>query len=126
MLRIMLKMDRVCATDEVYRDSEVFIVRRLYLRRSLIFCYQKRTGIAHPNHIHDTRCRDAISYKNRMAMRIGQRHYNYLICKMYDILPKDLLSNKSLRSFTKELSKWLIDVSVVEMRKVFNWRIRDV
>ncbi|KAK9887160.1 hypothetical protein WA026_020611 [Henosepilachna vigintioctopunctata] len=116
----MLKRDRVCAADQVYRDSEVFDSGRLYLQRSLIFCYKKRTGIAHPDHIHDTRYKNEISYKNRMAKRIGQRHYNYSICKMFDILPKDLLSRKSLRSFKKQLGKWLIDVSVVEMRKVFN------
>ncbi|KAK9878973.1 hypothetical protein WA026_003792 [Henosepilachna vigintioctopunctata] len=87
----MLKRDRVCAAYEFYRDSGVFDVRR-YLQRSLIFCYRKRTGIAHPDHINNTRYRNKISYNNRMVKRIRQRHYNYLICKMYDILPKDLLS----------------------------------
>ncbi|KAK9891665.1 hypothetical protein WA026_015632 [Henosepilachna vigintioctopunctata] len=52
-----------------------------------------------------------------MAKRIGQRHYNYLICEMYDILLKDLLTDKSLRSFEEQLSKWLLDVTVLKRRR---------
>ncbi|KAK9875718.1 hypothetical protein WA026_009516 [Henosepilachna vigintioctopunctata] len=98
---------------------KVLKLRKLYMKRALMYCFRDKIIIPYAEHTYHTRFKEIITHKVRTSKPIGQRLYSYVIRRLHDMIPQALKNEKRLEPFKKLIGKWIHGVSGVIVLQLF-------
>ncbi|KAK9880671.1 hypothetical protein WA026_011908 [Henosepilachna vigintioctopunctata] len=82
------------SSEKIFEEMKVLNLRKLYMKRALMYCFRDKTIIPYAEHTYHTRCKEIITHKVRTSKQIGQRHYSYVIRRLQDMIPQALKNEK--------------------------------
>lgn len=110
ILKIIYKKPNRFPSEELYRLSNVFNIKQLYIKEAVINIYKNRENLQTPNHNHDTRLnaqQPIVQSPNRT--NFTQKQARYIGKKYYNELPTSIKTSLTIQTFKLKLKKHMRD-----------------
>lgn len=108
ILKIIFNLDIRFPTEDLYRYCNALSIRQLFYKSAILTISKNNLLLEKINHKHSTREKAKQSVRLPLVLRtIGQRSYFYIGHKLYNIIPGELKSKISKKSFKFEIKIWI-------------------
>ncbi|KAK9876112.1 hypothetical protein WA026_011229 [Henosepilachna vigintioctopunctata] len=116
VLKIILKRNREYSTIEVFRESGVLDIRRLFFQSLLCYNHKNEVEVNYLKHCYNTRNKHNVPLKDRANKVIGQRHFIYILQRLLQRTPVSIVQIRKFKEFKKNLVQWLLglDLAMVD------------
>lgn len=107
VLRIIYNKDYNYASDDLYKETEIFDLRQLYCSNMLTYNFKNKNNITPIEHQYETRNKENKCINPRCKKTIGQKSYTYFTSRIYNTLPNELKNINTLHLFKKKIKIWI-------------------
>lgn len=117
LLKILFKKDHYQSTEVLYKEVNVFNIRKLYTYHTMLWMHNSKTDLV----IHDYHTRNQAKVSVQIPLYTKthtQRFLFYYGPKLYNLLPLMIRNIKSIIIFKKEIRKF-IDTNYVSIQHLF-------
>ena len=118
ILRIIHHKPPRYSSSQLYAESGVLDVRKLYVKTVLIHFRQHPVQFERRNYEYYTRMRSSL-LPPRMHTSFGQRHYLFLAPKFFNLLPENLKTTFPLTKFKKSIHEWIREMTGEDVERLF-------
>ncbi len=107
IIKVIFEKNRTFPTDLLFKESKLFDIRQLYIFNLLICIHKNKICTDSPTHTHATRNRENRVQVPRRQKNIGQRHFQYIAPKAFNLLPKSVQNLVKERTFKGKVKNWI-------------------
>lgn len=122
IIKLIYKKNVTYPSDQLFKESGLMDVRQLFCLNILLKTFQKKYLIPEPvSHTYSTRNKD--NYMNPRSIKtVGQRNFNYLASRLYNILPNSVKSINVYNSFKFRVKLWIHEMGRDIFHKIISHR----
>lgn len=107
-------------TDLLFQESNLFNIRQIYCYTSLIQQHKFRDLSQVADHNYDTRCKIGGYIKiERKTKSIGQKYFQYVGVKLYNMLPKNIRDTLYMNRFKILIKNWIQNQGISIYESIF-------
>ncbi|KAJ8947516.1 hypothetical protein NQ318_004993 [Aromia moschata] len=102
ILKIIYSREAPYSSEELYRESEVLDIRKLYFLSVILYQYKNKNSLLDIKHNYPTRCRLNTYQVPSCHKTIGQKNLLHLGPRLYNSIPENIKKSKSLVEVKKK------------------------
>lgn len=110
IIKIIFDKNRRYPTEQLFIETKLLDIRQIYCYNMLIHQFHNNTTNEAAEHNHNTRIKTKKNLRTlRMQKAIGQKFFEYLSPKLFNMLPVEYKECKNFMKYKRIIKKWLTD-----------------